>query len=88
MQTTVAVQPVSIVFKCDGDVGKGSVWFAGDAGEIFTKTRSGILLQHHDMFLASFESPAFVPEKAMLLNLFSASPITVTEFETIPFTFP
>ncbi len=88
VQTNVVIQPVSIVFRCDGEIGKGEVEFAGDAGSIFTKIRSGVLLESQDRFLASFENPAFAPEKAMLVMLFSKTPIKVIEFFQTPFQFP
>lgn len=88
VQTNVVIQPASIVFRCDGEVGKGEVEFAGDAGSMFTKIRSGVLLERRDMFLASFESPAFTPERAMVVMLLSKTPIRVVEFFQAPFSFP
>ena len=88
VQTNVAIQPVSIVFRCDGEIGQGDVRFAGDTGAIFIKSRSRILPQRPDTFLVSFEFPAFTPEKAMLVTLFSKTAIRVIEFSQVPFTFP
>ena len=88
VQTNVVIQPVSIIFRCDGEIGKGEVEFAGDAGSMFFKVRSGVILDQRDMFLASFESPAFTPEKAMLVMLVSKTPIKVVEFFQTPFRFP
>ena len=87
LQTNVVIQPVSFVFECSEDIEKGNVFFSGDSAVMFVKTRSGVILEHKNAFLASFESPAFTPEKPMILTLYSQKPIKVVRFGQIPFTF-
>ena len=88
VQTNVVIQPVSIVFECNALVEDGSVWFAGDAAEAFSKVRSGVILSNRKDYLASFEQPAFTPEKNMIVTLFSNEPIKVISFGEIPFRWP
>lgn len=88
VQTNVRIEPVSFVFRCSEIIEKGQVSFSGDGGLVSFKDRTGVLLAHKEAFLVSFESPAFTPEKPMLLDLYSKGPIKVLEFGQIPFTFP
>jgi hypothetical protein len=89
VQTNVAIQPVSIVFEFTGAVGKGSVSFGGEEFIMFIKERSGPLIQYPNMFLASFESPSFGPEKAMVITVDSKERIQATgRFQKVPFRFP
>jgi hypothetical protein len=84
----VVIQPVSIVFECSEVIEHGAVAFSGDEVEMFIKTRSGVLVNNNKMYLASFESPPFVPEKPMIVTLWSKGPIKVGRFGQVPFRFP
>jgi hypothetical protein len=88
VQTNVVIQPVSMVFECSEVVERGAVAFSGDEFEMFVKTRSGVLVDNKKIYLASFESPAFVPEKPMVVTLWSKGPIKVGRFGLVPFRFP
>jgi len=89
VQTNVRIQPVSIVFEFTAPIGEGSVWFGGEEAIMFIKERSGPLVAYPNEFLASFESPAFVPEKAMIITVKSNEPIKASgRFQKVPFSFP
>ena len=85
VQTNVRIQPVSIVFICNNEIADGGVWFAGDQGVMFTMVRNGVLIANRKAYLASFDQPAFTPEKNMIVTLFSNEPIKVQSFQQVPF---
>lgn len=89
IQTNVRIQPVSIVFEFTAPVAEGKVWFGGEQGIVFIKVRSGPLLANPKLFIASFESPAFEPDKAMIITVYAKQPIQATgRWQQVPFTFP
>lgn len=88
IRTDIRVQPVSLIFRCDGEISDGFVSFAGEEAIIFFKMKIGVFPNRSDLFLAMFESPALLPEKAMILTLFSKTSIRVVEMSATPFVFP
>lgn len=89
VQTNVRIQPVSIVFEFTAPIGAGNVWFGGEQGVIFIKVRTGPLIHDPHFFIASFESPGFEPDKAMIITVYSKEPIQATgRWQQTPFIFP
>jgi hypothetical protein len=85
LQTNVAIQPVSFLFECNGEIGQGEVSFGADEGLVSQWDRSGIVIGFPNRYLVSFASPGFYPDKPMILHLYSKSKISVVRWGQIPY---
>lgn len=79
VQTNIVVNPVSLLFTCNGEVGDMAFEFSGGDAMALMNDRSGVLNDKRT-FLISFESHPFTPEKPMLIYLHSKEAIRVTSF--------
>ena len=85
VQTTQTIEPVAFLFKCSGDVGKGK----GSIGPgAYTKTDRGGIADHPNWYAIEWETPAFTPDKVMVVTLFSKTAITVQSFERFEYRWP
>jgi hypothetical protein len=85
LQTDQTIQPVSFVFMCDGNVGDGH---GGVGAGAYMKTKKGIVDGHPDWFLIEWETPDFEPATPMVVILFSATAIHVTEVRRAQYFWP
>ena len=83
IQTNVLIEPVSLVFICNGEVGNGDITFGSDSGAVFTNSKIGVIPERPTAFVAVFQTPPFVPEKPMSVWLYSKSKISVVDWGTL-----
>jgi hypothetical protein len=94
LQTHTVIQPVAFVFRCDGKIGSAVTGFGGEAVVMFVKDNNFIASVHgepvgtNDVYVTKFESPAFSPERPMIVWLYSVEKIKMVSFQQIAYTIP
>ena len=73
IQTDVDIIPVKLAVLCDGPIGKGEGGFEG--GGAYTMVIQGLAQGNDHIFIAKWETPAWTPEKPIVVRLFSKSAI-------------
>jgi hypothetical protein len=86
LQTSISIQPVSLAFECDGDIGQGAVSLGSD--QVFRAYNPKIGLLSAKVYGVSFSLPAFTPDKPMVITLYSKERIKMTRWEVTPFSRP
>lgn len=85
VQTDRPIQPVAFALICDGMVGKGDAGFA-NGGE-YSKQKYGVAQDPH-AFLFEWQSPAFTPDKPILVTLTSKTYIRAISIQRINYSWP
>jgi len=85
IQTDTLIQPVAILLVCDGEIGDGR---AGAGDGAYIKTKMGVIQDHANWFLVSWESPPFTPQQPIVVTLFSKASIRATKFQVVPYSWP
>jgi len=67
VQTDATIQPVAIVIECNGEISEGR---GGLGAGAYTKTKQGVVVDHANWFLLSWETPAFAPSTPIRATLF------------------
>lgn len=73
VQTDVDIIPVKLAILCDGPVGKGAAGF--EDGGAYTMVIQGLADGNDHIFIAKWETPAWTPQKPIVVRLFSKSAI-------------
>jgi hypothetical protein len=79
IQTTKSVEPVDLILRCTGEIGKLA---GGPSISLMDYTQ--IQPDDHTRVLLAFQSPAFTPERAIVLYLYSLSMSRVLSLEQGP----
>lgn len=85
VQTDTTIQPVAIVIECNGEISEGH---AGLGAGAYTKTKQGVLVDHPNWFLLSWETPAFTPSTPIRATLFSKGPIRAVSVRQVEYSWP
>jgi len=73
VQTDVDIAPVKLAILCDGPIGKGRAQF--EAAAVYTMERQGLSRGNENIFVAEWETPAWTPQRPIIVRLFSKSAI-------------
>lgn len=71
VQTDVDIAPVKLAVLCDGPIGKGQAGFA--EGGAYTMMTQGLANGNDHIFITKWETPAWTPHRAIIVQLFSKS---------------
>lgn len=85
VQTDATIQPVAIVIECDGEISEGR---GGVGSGAYTKTKQGVVVDHSNWFLLSWETPAFAPSTPIRATLFSKGPIKAVSVRRVEYSWP
>jgi hypothetical protein len=83
LQTDLQIQPVAILLECDGVVGE-AVYGPQGGGMIFNATDGMLEGLSDNWYAISWDTPAFTPDKPVIITLYSKAHLTVKSFQMIP----
>jgi hypothetical protein len=86
LQTNLRIEPVAFYVECDSEVGEGHAGFA--TGGAYSKVKSGSMAGGSKQWGFEWETPAFTPDKPIVITLYSKQPLKVTAFHQFPYSWP
>jgi hypothetical protein len=86
-QSIKEITSTAFEFECDGEIADVEVW-EGSGPQMYVKHYYGVARYNKRVYVAAWESPAFVPDQPLTVMIYSNAPVKLIAVHKIRYRWP